>query len=63
MRIVAVVALEVHKKFSEAVALDGGAEVLDDWRIAHGHPGEMAAFLGQTFSSTGLTTGRSVRRT
>lgn len=45
MRSVAVVALDIHKKFSKAVALAGSSEVVGDWRIAHGDPGEMAAFL------------------
>lgn len=44
---VAVVAMDIHKKFSKAVALDSRAEVLDEWRIEHGEREVMEEFFRQ----------------
>lgn len=44
---VVVVAMDIHKKFSKAVALDQGAEVLDVWRIDHGDLETMEEFFRQ----------------
>jgi transposase len=52
MENVAVVALDIHKKFSKAVALDQGADVLDVWRIEHGDREVMEEFFRQFASGT-----------
>jgi transposase len=52
MESVAVVAMDIHKKFSKAVALDEGAEVLDVWRIEHGDREVMKEFFAQFASGT-----------
>ena len=44
---IAVVAMDIHKKFSKAVAMDADAEVLDEWRIEHGDRAVMAQFFSQ----------------
>ena len=36
MDTVAIVAMDIHEKFSKAVAMDGKQRVLDEWRIEHG---------------------------
>jgi len=44
---IAVVAMDIHKKFSKAVALGPQAEVLDVWRIGHGDKDVMQEFFQQ----------------
>jgi transposase len=45
MNTVAVVAMDIHKKFSKVVALDGDAAVLDEWRVDHGDREVMEEFF------------------
>ena len=52
MSSVAVVAMDIHKKFSKVVAMDAEAEVLEEWRIPHGDRGVMAAFFSEFEAST-----------
>lgn len=47
MSMVAVVAMDIHKKFSKAVAMDADAGVVDEWRISHGDQAVMAEFFSQ----------------
>jgi len=42
---VAVVALDLHKKFSRAVVMDPGGEVLDDRRVSHSDRAEVERFF------------------
>lgn len=45
MEKIAVVAMDIHKKFSKAVALDDHAGVLDEWRVEHGDREVMEEFF------------------
>ena len=45
MSSVAVVALDLHKKFSRAVVMDPGGEVLDDRKVSHADRAEMERFF------------------
>lgn len=44
---IAVVAMDIHKKFSKAVAMDADANVLDEWRVEHGDHAVMGEFFSQ----------------
>jgi len=52
MNSVAVVAMDIHKKFSKAVVMDAEAEVLGERRIPHGDHAVMAAFFSEFEAST-----------
>lgn len=52
MENVAVVAMDIHKKFSKAVALDADAGVLGEWRIEHGDREVMEEFFGRFAKDT-----------
>lgn len=54
MENVAVVAMDIHKKFSKAVALGQQAEVLDVWRIEHGDREAMEEFFRQFAPDTAV---------
>jgi len=41
------VALDLHKKFSRAVVMDPGGEVVDDRRVSHSDRAEMERFFGE----------------
>jgi transposase len=45
MNTVAVLAMDIHKKFSKAVAMDDKLQILDEWRIDHGDREVMAEFF------------------
>jgi transposase len=45
MNTVAVLAMDIHKKFSKAVAMDDKQRILDEWRIDHGDREVMAEFF------------------
>jgi len=47
MSSVAVVAMDIHKKFSKAVAMSAEADVLEEWRVEHGDRDVMARFFSQ----------------
>jgi transposase len=49
---VAVLALDIHKNFSKAVAMDDKERILDEWRIGHGDREVMAEFLRHFDSGT-----------
>lgn len=52
MRSVAVVGMDIHKKFSRAAALDQDAKVLNVWRVEHGDLREMEEFFQQFAQQT-----------
>lgn len=45
MESVAVVAMDIHKKFSKAVAMDSGQRVVEEWRVEHGERERMEEFF------------------
>jgi len=51
---IAVVALDIHKKFSKAVAMNDKGEVVSEERVSYEASGEMEEFLGQFEAATDI---------